>query len=487
MASPKKTAKVRVQRPPIVALMGHVDHGKTTLLRALRKEEKGGLEAGGITQKISLYQLTYKNKKITFIDTPGHAAFSQMRSRGAQVTDLAVLVIAADDGVKPQTKESLKYIHQAKLPFLVAINKIDHPNASVKKVKNQLAEAEVLVEDYGGKIVCVEISAKQKKGLDELQEMILLLAEMEELQADRKSPLQAVVVDSKLDPRKGPTAVLLIKNGCLRIGDQLFAEETSGRVKAIINQENKRIPLAEPAQPIEVLGFKKVPPVGVEVSNQEIIRKRKPAVKTKPAGAKAEPEKTGKIKIILKADSLGSLEALRANLAEEIELIAAEAGRVNESDILLAESTGAQLITFSLQTPKSVQKLAQMKKINIKSYNIIYKLLEDLEKKILKMLEPTIDEEILGQAEIIAEFNIKGSHIAGCKVKKGRLEKKDLLHLQRKDKIIADARIQSLEKEREEVKKAKAGTEVGIVFTRDLDFKIGDDIIAYKKLEEDHG
>lgn len=463
----------------MVAVLGHVDHGKTTLLDAVRKTNVVAKEHGGITQHIGAYQIEHKGEKITFIDTPGHAAFVKMRSHGASVTDLIVLVVAADDGVKPQTKESLAHIKQAKVPFLVAINKIDLPQASVKMVKSQLAENNVLVEGYGGDIVCVEVSAKQKKGLDDLLEMILLLAKMENLQANPKGALEGVIIDSKLDSKRGPIATVLIKNGTLTIGDQIFAQDIEGKVKAMRDENANQVKKAGPSKPVEVLGFKKTPPMGAKVKGKLTLKKEKPissASKEKPS----EEAEKGKIKIILKADTNGTLEAVKANLPTEVEVVFSSLGQVSESDVLLAQSVKAQILAFNVKTPSLVKKLSETEKVDIKTYNIIYELLEDMEKRVLKVLEPTIDEEVLGEAEIIAQFNIKGKNIAGCRIKKGKIHKSNPIHLKRKDKIIADAKITSFQKEREEVEEVKAGNEVGMVFSPDLDFKIGDAIISYK-------
>ena len=476
----RKSKKLIFPRPPIVAVMGHVDHGKTTLLSALRQVDINLSEHGGITQHIGAYQIEYKKKKITFIDTPGHAAFAKMRSHGASVTDLVVLVVAADDGVKPQTQESLTHIKQSNVPFLVAINKIDLPQASVEKVKSQLAEKNVLVEGYGGNIVCVEVSAKQKKGLDELLEMILLLAEMQNLQADPTASLTGVVIDAKLDPGKGPLATVLVKNGTLKVGDSVFATDIEGKVKLMIDENGRPVTSAEPSKPVVVLGFKKVPSIGAKVSKKINLLVQEETKKSASPVDKAS-EGNQKIKIILKADTKGTLQAIQSNLPSEVEIIFANVGQIGDADVLLACSTGAQILGFNVNIPVKTRKLAKTEKIKIKTYNVIYDLLEYLEKKVLKILEPTIDEQILGEAVVIAEFTIKGSHIAGCRIKKGRINKTDKLHIKRKNKIIVDARIKSFQKEKQEISEAKAGTEVGIVLSPNVDFKIGDAIISYSE------
>ncbi len=505
MAVKKSTKSKIVTRPPVVCILGHVDHGKTTLLDYIRKTTVASKESGGITQHIGAYQIKLKaqsskrkakEKKeelITFIDTPGHAAFVKLRSRGAKVTDLAVLVIDALDGVKPQTLECLQHIKREKIPFLVAINKMDLAGASEEKVKSQLAEKGVLVEKYGGDIVCVPISAKTGEGVDELLEMVILVAQMQDLKADLKVAPQAVIIDSYLDSRRGPTATLLVKNGVFKIGDLIITKKSKGRIKAMFDENGKRIEKALPSKPFLILGFKKVPKVGDKVKvikekiNNKISRRKTSVPLTQEIGKSADfsgnfkkPEQE-KLKIILKADTLGSLEAIKDSLSEKIDLIFQGVGKVNESDILLAGSTSAMIFSFRVNVSKQVKKLAEFEGIKIKSYEIIYHLLEDMEKKALKLLKPETEERILGRAEIIAEFKMKGSHIAGCKVKKGTIEKKNLIHIERDGKLISDTRIKSLQKQRRDTSKGELGEEIGLVFSPDVDFSIGDDIISYNK------
>lgn len=479
MVRKKRKASKRLQsRPPVVAVLGHVDHGKTTLLSCIKEEDLLAKESGGITQHIGAYQMDFRGKKITFIDTPGHKAFVKMRSRGAQVTDIVVLVVAADDGVMPQTKESLKHIKEVGAPFVVAINKMDLPGVSVDKVKSQLADTGVLVEGLGGKIVCVEVSAKKKKGIKELLEMILLLAQMEEFKADPKGALEAVVIESSLDAFRGPMATLLIKNGTLKTRDQIWAEEVFGKVKAMYDERGKKVKLAGPSQPIQVLGFKKVPmvgsPVTLEPGKKTLIRKKT---------TEAVTQETEKLKIILKADTQGTLEAIKNNLSEEVKIIDSGVGGVNESDILMAASTGAFIIDFRTKVSKKIKELAELEGVKIRSYKVIYHLFEDLEKEILKILEPTIDEKIQGEAKIIAEFTIKKEHIAGCRVLKGKIHKKDPVHLKRKEEILGTAKIKSLQREKQDIVKAKKGDEIGMVFSPELDFRLDDMIVSFSKQE----
>lgn len=475
----KKKESSRLQkRPPVVVVLGHVDHGKTTLLSAIKEEDLLSKESGGITQHIGAYQVTFKGQKITFIDTPGHKAFAKMRSRGAQVTDMAILVVAADDGVMPQTKESLKHIKAAKVPFFVVINKIDLPAAAVDKVRAQLAEEGVLVEGYGGEVVSIEASAKEKKGINELLEMILLISEMIDLKANPQGKLEAVVIESLLDSFRGPMATLLLKNGTLRIKDEIWTENIFCKVKAMFDEKGKKLKEAHLSQPVQVLGFKKVPPIGSLVTLQ--LQEK---VEEEQDKKEITKEKDKQFKVVLKADTLGVLEAIKNSLSEEVEMVDSGVGEVTESDILMASASQALIIDFRTKVSKKIRELAEREKVEIKSYQVIYRLLEDLEKQVLRLLEPTIDEEVLGEAEVIAEFEIKKDHIAGCRVRKGMIEKKYSVHLKRKEEIIATSKIKSFQRDKQEVVKARVGDEVGIVFSHPLDFKLQDVIVSFRKQE----
>ena len=492
-------------RPPVVVVMGHVDHGKTTLLEAIRdfgkKTKTSSLTAkehGGITQYVGAYQISHKGKQITFLDTPGHEAFAKMRSRGAQAADIAVLVVAANDGVKPQTKEAISHIKESGIPLVVAINKIDLSGASVDMVKAQLAESKILVEGYGGKIVSVPISAKKNEGIDQLLEMILLVAEMEELKADKKNPLKAYVLETFLDPRCGVKVNILIKDGQLRIGRIIKASVVVGaedkrtvvaKIKALLGEKGKRVNQADPGEAVQVLGFRELPAVGAAVieGSEEKAEAKAKAPEPTPTPKKEdgkEKKESNKITLILKADVAGTLEAIRANLSDEVELVGEGVGEISESDVLLAGSTGAQLVGFNVKVPTAVKKLAEMEKVKIKTYTVIYQLLEDIQKQILEILEPAINEEVLGEAKVIAEFKIKGSHVAGCKVKSGKINKKDRIRIKRGKEVLGEPKIVSFQKERQEADQVKKGDEVGIVFKPDISFKLGDGIIAYKVIEE---
>lgn len=479
-------------RPPIVAVLGHVDHGKTSLLDYIRKTRVAQKEAGGITQKIGAYQVTVEPSEeilrqaqddrvgethtITFIDTPGHQAFSKMRSRGAKVADLVVLVVAADDGVMPQTLESLEHIRAAKVPFLVAINKIDLPGVDFEKVKKQLVDNGVKLEGHGGDVVCLSVSAKTGKGIKDLLEMILLLAEMTEIKADPQGPLEAVVIESKM-ARSGTVGTIIVKNGTLRIGDQIQIEKISTRVRGMMDENGKNQTLAIPGQPVEVWGFETLPPVGAKVEKVEEL--------TKPEDLPRETEKIeipkeaeGKLKIILRTDTLGSGEAVKESLPENVFVVLSGVGDILESDILLARTIQANVVGFSVKASSEVQKLAETEKVKIKTYKIIYELLEDLEKEGLEKVIPSEDKEMLGKAVILREFNIAGTKIAGCRVLEGKINVADKIYLQRGEKEVGQTTISSMKHQKTDISEALTGEEFGAVLTLLLDFRVGDVLIS---------
>jgi translation initiation factor IF-2 len=478
-------------RPPVVAVLGHVDHGKTTLLDKIRQTNVVAKEAGGITQHIGAYQVRVKGKKITFLDTPGHAAFMKMRARGVEATDLVVLVVAADEGVKPQTLESLKYIKAAKIPYLVAINKIDLPNVILDQVKSDLAKNEILVEGFGGDVVAVPVSAKTGKGIDELLEMILLLTEMADFRADPQAPLEAVVIESRVDRGRGPVATVLVKKGTLRLKEAIMADKVMAKVKAMFDDQGKTVKEAGPSEPVEVLGFKELPSAGsrvIQATEKEMAapsQKAWPAaVQKRPETEPSEKEDKRKLKIILKADVAGTLEAILASFPDEVEVIFSGVGDVNESDVLLAATTKSLIFGFNVKIPAQIKKLAQTEKVSLRAYKVIYELLEEVEKKVLRILEPTIDEEIIGQAEIVAEFEINKERIAGAKVVEGRIAKGDQLQLKRGQEVMGRCRIKSLKQGKEMVEKAKKGEEFGAILSPPLDFRLGDMLVSFRPREE---
>lgn len=464
-------------RPPIVAVLGHVDHGKTSLLDKIRKTRVAEKEPGGITQTIGASQVDFKGKKITFVDTPGHAAFSEMRARGAQVTDMAILVVAANDGVMPQTIESIEHIRAAKIPFLVAVNKIDLPGVEVEKVKAQLADNGVKVEGYGGDIVAMPVSAKTGQGIEELLEMILLLAEMEGIKADPAGELEAVVIESKKDNR-GPIGTVIVKNGTLRIGEKIAAEHVSAKVRGLMDEKGKPIKEAEPGRPVEILGFEEAPPVGAKVIRVGEISPSQPV----PPAAGPEKIKTeeNKLNLILKADSLGTLGAIKGSLGEEVLLVHAGIGDITESDIFLAKTTRAEVIGFRVKISPPLKRLAEEEKVIVKTEKIIYELLDYLAERVLKILEPTIDREIMTRARVIAEFNREEKRIAGCLMMEGKIRKGNKVHLERGGKIVGEARITTMKHQKENISETRPGMEFGAVFAPPLDFKTGDMLISFK-------
>ncbi len=479
---PLKPANKKNIIPPVVVVLGHVDHGKTTLLDAIRKTDVAASEAGGITQHIGAYQVQINksdpNSLITFIDTPGHEAFTKMRSRGTGVADVAILVVAANEGVKPQTKEAIQLIKSSKLPYLIALNKMDLEGINLEIAKSELAQADVFVEGYGGDIVAIPISAKQKKGIDELLDMLNLLYEMQEPKPQTQA-LKAVVLESYIDPHKGVIANILIRSGELSLGQTVYVDSNKAKVRSLMNDKGEFVQFGKVSQPLQLLGFKEVLPVGSVISD---VITPKTEVSIEPNQVQESDAK--RLKIILKADVAGTLEAIKASITKEIELVAKGVGDINESDILLAASTGARLIGFHVPLSNRIKKLAEMENVKIQTFDIIYHLLEDLQQRVLKLMEPTIDEEILGKAKIIAEFHIKGSHIAGCKVIEGRLSRSEKVRIEREGQILAQPRIGVMQINREETSEAKKDQEVALVFRPDVKFKLDDMVISYRVLDQ---
>lgn len=464
-------------RPPVIAIMGHVDHGKTSLLDAIRKTDVAAGEAGGITQHIGAYQIEHAGRKLTFLDTPGHAAFSKMRSRGANVTDIVILVVAADDGVKPQTIESIQHIKQSGVDYIVAINKIDMPGADVIRVKTQLAEHEVFLEGFGGNVSAVEVSAKTKKGIPDLLDLILLTADVKDLKADPSAPLRGVIIESGKDARKGIYATVLVQDGSLKPRQDIYIGSQEDRVRQMTDHNGKIVMLAEPGTPVSVIGWTQVPEVGAQVRSSATDEQREAHVV-----ANVDPTK---LRMILKADVVGSLEALVGSMPPEVAIVAASVGEVSESDVLLAQTTGARILGFQVKVPTSVTALAETHNVRIKTYRIIYELLEDLEKIVFAFLNPKANELTLGTAEIIAQFEIKGEKIAGCKVVEGELKRGQNIYfyLKREGKEVGSPRIRTMKQGKQDVESVKAPSECGIVFRGTVRFQIGDTIECYTMKE----
>ncbi len=486
-------------RPPVVTIMGHVDHGKTTLLDYIRQTAVQAKEAGGITQHIGAYQVDHQGKKITFIDTPGHAAFAKMRQRGAQLTDIVVLVVAANDGVKPQTIESIRHIKESNVSIIVAINKIDIPDTHLDVVKGQLAEHDILVNDFGGEIECVEVSAKTGKGVDKLLETLATMAELLELKADPELPLEAIVVESSVDQHKGSVASVIVQQGKLQKRQELIVQEEdiTGRVRALTDEHGQQLDEVLPGSPAEIQGLGKAPDVGATVrdanADYELVTEE-----VEETASEADPyadwdfdsalasEEQEKLKLIIKSDVQGTLEAIMQTIDEEsAEVINSGVGIVTESDVELADTTGALIIAFHTKIPGKVKRFAKQQGVKIKEYKIIYKLIEDLQKQMLKLIEPTIGEIQIGEAEILQIFEMKGRKIAGCKVVTGEIKKSDLLHLKRGDDILLNPVISSMQLGQEETEKVTAKSECGITFrNKKIDFQVGDKIIAYREEDE---
>ncbi len=481
----KETKKNTLKRAPVVTIMGHVDHGKTTLLDYIRKAKVAEREHGGITQHISSYQAEIGGQKITFIDTPGHEAFSAMRARGANVTDVAILVVAADDGVMPQTKESISHIKAAGIPMIVAINKMDLPGANIDRVKKGLSENEVLVEGYGGDVVTVAVSAKTGSGVDELLEMINLVAEIAELKDESNEPFEAVVIESSLDKFRGPVATILVKKGSVKVGDLVKTTDISGKVRALVGSSGDQLKEATVSMPVQILGLEKVPSVGDVLKlggKSEIVVSEKEINKKTALEKLAEPKVT-EINIIVKADVAGSLEAITTSLEElgdeehKVNIIHKETGEVSESDVLLAASTKSIIIGFNVKVSKAAEKLSDEEKVMIRTFNIIYQLLDEL-KEGLAMLVDAKKEQILGKGNIIQVFDTSWGRVAGTKVTEGRLNRGDRVNLYRDEEKITSAKIKTIRHLQEEVNTAKEGLECGVLLEGKAEVAVGDIIVA---------
>lgn len=461
-------------RPPIVVILGHVDHGKTSLLDYIRKSNVAGREAGGITQSIGASQVVTENgQKLTFIDTPGHAAFSEMRSRGAKLADIAILVVASNEGVKPQTKEALEYVLAAKTPFLVAATKVDLQQTSIEIVISSLGKEGVFFEGKGGEVPLISVSVKTGQGVKELLETISLLSELHEIKGEREEPLDGTVIETRKD-KAGPLVSAVIRNGTLSIGDHLITETSEGKVRGLIDQTGKGIKSVYPGDPVQILGFSELPPVGSNIWKREdkgeILPQRRETNKvlTAPVGQA--------IPILIKSGSAGSLEALLENISKEVFLIGSGVGDLNESDVFLAKSANAPIFVFEAKVPSGVARLAETESVRIESFNIIYRLFERVE-ELLKMGIV----EVLGEAIITAEFPYEGKRVAGCKILKGVIRKAETLTLKREEKELGEVKIISLKKGKQDVLEVKQGEECGIFFAPQLDFKLSDMLLSLRK------
>lgn len=477
-------------RPPIVAVLGHVDHGKTSLLDNIRKTNVAAREVGGITQSIGAYTIQISDKEqeisdtkekgknlisshvshITFIDTPGHLAFSKMRERGASAADIVLLVVAADDGVKPQTRESIAHIKAAKVPFIVVLTKIDLPGAEPERAKQELEHEGVKLEGKGGAegAVVVPVSNKTGEGIPHLLEMISLVAELHNITGDQEAKLVGVIIESSLDPRRGPLATVVVKNGKIKIGEEIVTTDAKGKVRGLIDENGKSLTEVLPGYAAQVLGFETTPSVGEPVGSEGEARAER-------VGGKLEKEVEGdtRTRLVVKADTVGRLESLVLSLPETVKVIHKDAGEVTASDVALASSLGAQILSYGAKVPSEVAKLAEEEKVKINSFNLIYEAIDWATK--VSEAAPVEEKLILGRAEIIAEFPYgETGKIAGARVIQGRITKKDGLTLISGGENIGIVRVSSMKQNQKEIDKAGKGEEFGAIFTGKVDFKVGD-------------
>ena len=500
----KHSAKM-VPRPPVITVMGHVDHGKTTLLDAIRRTNVTEQEFGGITQHIGAYQVDWKGKKITFLDTPGHEAFTAMRARGASVTDIAVLVVAADDAVMPQTVEAIDHARAAEVPIIVAINKIDKDDANVERTLQQLAEHNLVAEEWGGDTITVKMSAKKGEGVDELLEMILLVAEMADLHAEAStSRVVGSVIEAKVDRGKGPVSTVLIQKGTLKIGTPIVAGVAFGKVKAMFDDKGERITKAGPATPVEILGLSTTPQAGDKLESAKDDKEARAIAEKRATESRDERMAAStkitledlyrqiqegvvrKLKVVLKADVQGSEEVVRQTLQGithdevAVDIIHSSVGNINESDILLASASDAVVIGFNVKVDPSVVKIAEAAHVEIRTYNVIYELTKEVRAAMSGLLEPTIEEEKLGEAEVRATFKIPSiGVIAGCMVTAGRVVRNEEVRIRRDNKVIFEGKLDTLKHLKDEAREMAQGYECGIHSKGFQDYQEGDIIECY--------
>ncbi len=491
--------------PPVVTIMGHVDHGKTTLLDTIRKTKVAAGEAGGITQHIGAYQVEINGQKITFLDTPGHEAFTAMRARGAQVADIAIIVVAADDGVMPQTREAIDHAHAAKMPIIIALNKIDKADANPDHVKQQLAEIGVVIEEYGGDVVCVPVSARRGTGIDELLEMILLVAEVQDVKADPNRPATGVIIEATLEKNSGVTATVLIQQGTLKMGDNVVVGAIAGKIRAMTNDRGKRVMKAPPSTPVSILGLPEVPQAGdrLEVVPDERIARQIATRVAEQRSSELTPMGTvsldtlymqmqeGKVKelnVILKCDVQGSAEAIKNALSKigeenlKVRLIREGIGNISETDVHLATASGAIIIGFNVKADGAAQRMAQNEGVDIRYYNIIYKLIDDIQAALTGMLEPTFREVLEGHAEVQQIFKAgRNVVIAGCRVLDGKITRASQARLSRKDEKVYEGKVASLRRGKDDVREVQIGYECGILLEDFTDFEVGDIIETFNQ------
>ena len=492
-------------RPPVVTILGHVDHGKTSLLDSIRNAHVADREVGGITQHIGAYQVEYNDQKITFLDTPGHEAFTSIRSRGARVTDIAVLVVAADDGIMPQTEEAIDHARAAEVPIIVAINKMDLPGADPERVKRQLSQHNLLVEDWGGDIISVPVSARTGDGIDDLLENLLIVAEISELKANPSRPASGVVIEAKLDRKRGPTATVLVQSGTLNVGDYVVAGTSWGRVKAITNDRGLTINGVVPSEPAELLGFGTLPEAGDlmavmpnERTARAVVHDRERMKSSQQSQVRAltleevvKQIDAGDIKelnLVLKADVQGSVEAVRQSLERltdadaRVRILHAGSGNVTESDVLLASASEAIIVGFAVGNAIGVERVAERMGVEIRHYEIIYQMIDDVEQALHGMLEPAYTDVILGEAEIREIFpSRRNVNIAGCRVIDGRIPRGTAIRVLRDGQLLEETSIASLRHFRDEVNEVTNGMDCGIMLEGFNDIEIGDVLQAHRQ------
>ncbi len=500
----KEDPKNLVNRPPVVTILGHVDHGKTTLLDAIRNTDVAGGEAGGITQHIGAYQIEHKGRLITFLDTPGHAAFTAMRARGAQGADIVILVVAANDGVMPQTREAIAHAQAARVPIIVALNKIDRPDANPDFTKKQLAEAGLVPDEWDGDTMIVPVSAKQRKGLPDLMEAILLVADSNEIMANPKGKVMGTVIESNLDKAKGVMATLLVQNGTLQMGDVVLAGKAMGRIRAMFDYRGKKIRAASPSTPVRIMGLSDVPTAGdiFNVYNNEkdaravVMQLKLEENEKKASVAKVSLEdlfsryksgETKELKLIIKVDVQGSLEPIINSLKDlnkegeiKVNILHGETGNITENDVNLAVASKAVVLGFNVQADISARRLAETEGISLRLYDIIYRMIEDIEKALKGMLEPEFKEIFSGNATVLAVFKIsKVGAVAGCRVTQGEVRRNNKVRIKRGSDIVYEGEISSLKHEKDDVREVRQGFECGISFKNFNTFQAGDIIECY--------
>ncbi len=498
----KEDAAALKSRPPVLTILGHVDHGKTSLLDVIRSEHVAEGEAGGITQHIGAYQVELKGRLLSFLDTPGHAAFTAMRARGAQGADIVILVVAADDGVMPQTREAIAHAKAARVPIIVALNKIDKPNANPDRVKQQLAEVGLVPDEWGGNTMIIPVSAKQKVGIDDLLEAALLVADNTEIRANPNGTVIGTVIEAEVDKSKGTVATLLVQNGTLEAGDIVVAGTAYGKLRAMTDHKGKPVRKAGPSTPVAVLGLNGVPAagdvfrvVGSEREARETVNERLEAAKARANEKKVSLEdlfasfqagEARELNLIVKADVQGSLEPIMSELEKlgkgeiGIKILYAETGNIGENDVMLASASSAIIIGFNVQADVPARRLAEKEGVSLRLYEIIYRMTEDIEKALKGMLEPTIVEKVIGRAQVLAVFSAsKLGKVAGCKVTEGELRRNARIRLYRDGDILYEGDLASLRHEKEDVKEMRTGFECGVGFKSFSNIQVGDQLVCF--------